>query len=139
MMGSVWITLLTLSVVGLFHPLALAWILVIQVLYQGMWCVGGEGVRVWGGGGVVAAILFIQAPCLVVSPPCRIVVYAMYRVYKNESTTVPWILTLYFLGMVIAWCFLIPWDSLLDCGGGGVGSAGSRGLRGVRPDQPDQP
>lgn len=39
-----WLTLLALSVVGLFEPQSLAWILVIQVLYQGVWCVPGGGV-----------------------------------------------------------------------------------------------
>ena len=46
MVGSMWIALLALSIVGLFDPQPLAWILVIQVLYQGVWCVAaGTTVR----------------------------------------------------------------------------------------------
>jgi hypothetical protein len=56
-------------------------------------------------------------------------VYVLWRIYKNESTTVPWILTLLFLGIIIAWCFLIPWTHLLNCGGGS--STGKRALRGA--------
>jgi hypothetical protein len=39
MVGSVWTSLLLMSVIGLFHPWSLAWVLVWQFVYQVTWCV----------------------------------------------------------------------------------------------------
>jgi hypothetical protein len=36
-MGSVWTGLLLVSIVGLFHPFALVWVLVMQFIYQCVW------------------------------------------------------------------------------------------------------
>jgi hypothetical protein len=77
-----WIAILALSILGLFHPRRYSVVLVLQIIYKTVW----------------------------------LAVYAVPRLLRGDTGSVPRPLGIIFTAIVILWPFVIPWSYLFGPG-----------------------